>query len=202
MLAMKESGYNIEYMSPAYQAFFRPKVLNAIKEHPSWYAGLVAKRIPRAVFNFSELGIYSFPFIRTDYPVWLQYLYCDEVVGYVTAIKKVFTGVGNGTFWVMLRTHPYGAFYFVLVWVFATIPPLLSIVDFWIERRNWRSLVLISMVPVYFIIIHIFTFVASYKSMVPGSIGYIIFSAIALDYIYSRIKSKGTAVKVSGKSLN
>jgi 4-amino-4-deoxy-L-arabinose transferase-like glycosyltransferase len=191
-LARKESGYNIEYMSPAYQAFFKPKVLNAIKEHPGWYSSLVLKRIPRAVFNFSELGIYSLPLIRVDYPVWMNYLYGADPVGYVTAIKKMFQGMGDGTFWVMFKTHPYGAFYLVLVWVFAIIPPLLSIFALWIARRNWRSLALVATVPLYFIVLHIFTFVASYKSIVPGSLGYIIFSAIALDYIYSLIKRRST----------
>jgi 4-amino-4-deoxy-L-arabinose transferase-like glycosyltransferase len=200
-LAREELGYDVEYMSPAYQAFFKPKVLNAIKEYPGWYAGLVAKRIPRAIFNFSELGIHNFPLIRADYPVWLDYLYAPGLVGYVTAIKKMFIGMGDGTFWTMLWTHPYGAFYFVLVWGFALIPPLLSIYAFWIDRKNWRSLVLIATVPAYFIVIHIFTFVASYKSIVPASLGYIIFSAIALGYIYGRIKGKTTADKAVAKSL-
>jgi 4-amino-4-deoxy-L-arabinose transferase-like glycosyltransferase len=200
-LARKELGYDVEYMSPAYQAFFKPKVLNAIKEYPGWYTGLVAKRIPRAIFNFSELGIHNFPLIRADYPVWLDYLYDTGSVGYVTAIKKMCSGMGDGTFWTMLKANPWGAFYFVLVWVFAIIPPLLSIFAFWIARKDWRSLVLIATVPAYFIIIHIFTFVASYKSIVPASLGFIIFSAIALDYIYSRITVKGAADKVSRKSL-
>jgi 4-amino-4-deoxy-L-arabinose transferase-like glycosyltransferase len=201
-LARKETGYDIEYMSPAYQAFFKTKVLNAIKEHPGWYTGLVAKRIPRAIFNFSELGIHNFPLIRADYPAWLDYLYTSGSVGYVTAIKKMFTGMGDGTFWEMLWAHPYGAFYFVIVWCFAIIPPLLSIFAFWIARRDWRSLVVIATVPAYFIIIHIFTFVASYKSIVPASLGYIIFSAIALDYIYIKMKSKAAVDKVPAKSLN
>jgi 4-amino-4-deoxy-L-arabinose transferase-like glycosyltransferase len=201
-LARKESGYNIEYLSPAYQALFKSKVLNAMKEHPGWYSGLVAKRIPRAIFNFSELGIYNLPMIRADYPVWIKYLYDTGPVGYVTAIKKMFQGIGDGTFWVMLKTYPYGAFYFVLVWVFAIIPPLLSIFALWIARRNWRSLVLVATVPIYFIVIHIFTLVASYKSIVPGSLGYIIFSAIALDYIYSLIKRKSTIGSKSVASLN
>ena len=114
----------------------------------------------------------------------------------------MFTGMEDGTFWTMLRTHPFGAFYLVVVWGFAIIPPILSIFAFWIARKDWRPLVLIATVPAYFIIIHIFTFVASYKSMVPGSLGYIIFSAIALDYIYSRIKSKAAANKMPAKSLN
>ncbi len=201
-LAKKELGYDVEYMSPAYQAFFKTKVLNAIKEHPGWYASLVAKRIPRAVFNFSELGMSNLPLIKADYPAWLSYLYETGPVTYVTALNRMFTGMKDGTFWTMLRTHPFGAFYLALVWVFAIIPPLLSIFAFWISRKDWRPLVLIATVPAYFIIIHIFTFVASYKSMVPGSLGYIIFSAIALDYIYSRIKSKAAGDKVPAKSLN
>jgi 4-amino-4-deoxy-L-arabinose transferase-like glycosyltransferase len=201
-LVRKESGQYIEYLSPAYQAFFKPKVLNAIKEHPGWYLGLVAKRIPRAIFNFSELGIQYLPLISTDYPVWMKYLYDTGPVGYVTAIKKMFQGMGDGTFWVVFKTYPYGAFYLVLVWVFAIVPPLLSIFALWIARRNWRLLVLMATVPIYFIVIHIFTFVASYKSIVPGSLGYIILSAIALDYIYSKIKGRATVKGKSAVSLS
>jgi len=201
-LAVKESGYNIEYLSPAYQAFFKAKVLNAIKEHPGWYAGLVAKRIPRAIFNFSELGLYSLPLIRVEYPVWMNYLYDTGPVGYNWAIKKMLQGISDGTFWVMFKTYPFGAFYLVLVWVFAIVPPLLSIFAFWIARRNWRSLILVATVPLYFILFHMFIFVASYKSIVPASLGYIIFNAITLEYFYGRIKGRTTVGSESTTSAS
>jgi hypothetical protein len=151
---------------------------------------MVVKRIPIAIFIPSELGIFNLPLINTDYLIWLKYLYGTGPPGYVAPIKTLFQGVGDGTFWAMFKTHPYGAFYLVLVWLFAIIPPLMSIFAFWVARRNWRLLALVATVPVYFISIHIFTMVANYKSLVPGSLGYIIFSAIVFDYIYCRIKCR------------
>ncbi len=70
----------------------------------------------------------------------------------------------------------------------AIVPILLGIVAIWAMRKNWRPLILVATVPVYFSVVHIFTTVSSYKSMVPASLGYIIFSAIALEYIYRRIR--------------
>ncbi|MBM4452960.1 MAG: hypothetical protein FJ013_00045 [Chloroflexi bacterium] len=70
----------------------------------------------------------------------------------------------------------------------AIVPILLGIVAIWAMRRDWRPLILVATVPAYFSVVHMFIFAASYKSIVPGSLGYIIFSAIALDYIYRRIR--------------
>ena len=187
-LAKQALGDNVQLGSAETNAYFRGKVLSTIREYPSWWISVLVRRIPRAIFNFSELGIYNLPLIKADYTAWLGYLYGAGPTGYLIAMEKMFRGMGDGTFWAMFTTHPYGAFYLVLVWFFAIVPPLLSIIAFWVARRNWRLLVLVATVPVYFAAIHIAIMVASYKSIVPASLGYIIFSAIALDYIYRRIR--------------
>jgi len=187
-LAKEELGYDAEYLSPAYQAFFKPKVIEAIKEHPVWYMGLVAKRIPRAIFNFSELGIQHLPMIKADYNTWMQYLYGANAAGYVTAIKKMIQGMSDGTFWKMIGQYSSGASYLILVWAFAIIPPLLSVLALWIVRNKWRVVALVMTVPIYFIVIHMFMFVASYKSIVPACLGFIILSAVIIDYLYIKIK--------------
>jgi len=191
-IASRELGYDVKYGTPEVEAVIRPKVLNAIKEHPLWYLSLVARRVPRAVCNFSELGLNIHPLIRTDYSAWIRYLYSDSPsrVGYVTALKTMVRGLGDGSFWNMLIRHPYGTFYFGLVWFFAIVPPLLSLVAFWLARRNWRPLVLVAAVPVYFIGLAAFTSATSYKSIVPASLGYIILSAIVIDHVYQSIKGR------------
>lgn len=194
-IASRELGYDVKYGTPEVEAVIRPKVLNAIKEHPLWYLSLLARRVPRAVCNFSELGLNIHPLIGTDYSAWLGYLYSTGSVGYVTAVKKMLHGIGDGSFWNMLIRHPYGTFYLGLVWFFAIVPPLLSLVAFWLARRNWRALALVAAVPVYFICLAAFTSATSYKSIVPASLGYIIFSAITINYIWGSIDRKWQKAK-------
>jgi len=185
----EELGYEIEYGTPEYDAVFMPKVLNTIKEYPGWWLSVVVGRVPRTIVNFSELGINNHPLIRDDYHILLAYLYRNApAVGYKEALSGLVTGIKEGTFWEIAKGHPYGVLYFGLVGLFAFVPALLSIVGIWAMRRSWRPLILVATVPVYFSVVHMFTFVASYKSIVPAALGYIIFSAISLYYIYSKVK--------------
>ena len=192
-LAKEALGEDVKPWSPETEAYFRGEVLNTIKEYPGWWLSVLAKRVPRTIVNFSELGINAHPLLSEDSRVLLAHLYRDApAIGYKEAIGGLMTGMKDGTFWEMIRSHPYGLLYFGLVGFFAAVPPLLSVVAIWAMRRNWRPLILVATVPVYFSAVHIFTFVASYKSIVPASLGYIIFSAIALHYIYDRImRSRG-----------
>ncbi len=194
-IARRELGYDVKYGTPEVEAVIRPKVLNTIKEHPLWYLSLLARRVPRAVFNFSELGINIHPLISADYHAWLRYLYAGGDVGYVWAIKGMFRGLGDGTFWTMVKAHPVGAFYLGLVWFFAIVPPLLSLVAFWLARRNWRALVLVAAVPAYLIGLAAFTTAVSFKSIVPAGLGYIIFSAITINYIWGRLTESGKRLR-------
>jgi len=191
----KEVGYDIKYGTPEYDAVFMPKVLSTIKEYPGWWLSVIVRRVPRTIVNFSELGINNLSPIKADYPVLLAYLYRNApgAIGYKEALRGLAAGIKDGTFWEIAKGHPFGVIYFGLVGLFGVVPALLSIVAIWFMRRNWRPLILVATVPVYFSLVHMFTFVASYKSMVPGVLGYIIFSAVALYYIYNEIK--GTTKK-------
>ncbi|MDD5311759.1 MAG: glycosyltransferase family 39 protein [Dehalococcoidia bacterium] len=195
-LARKELGFNVKWGSPECEDYFRPKVLNQIKDHTAWYLTLPIRRIPRAVINFSELGINLHPAIRTDYQVWLDYLYgTKDVQGYMEAAKGAQRGLQDGTFWNMVIKYPTGVFYLGLVWFFAFIPPLTSIIVFIVLRKNWRNFSLVAVLPIYFIIIHIMLMVASYKSMVPGQIGYIVFCAFLISLLWKRpLPSISTAI--------
>jgi 4-amino-4-deoxy-L-arabinose transferase-like glycosyltransferase len=178
----EEVGYDIKYGTPEYDAVLRGKVLNTIKEYPGWWLSILARRVPRSIVYFSELGVNYYPRDERGNLLWNEYLRQNPAPGeYMAALK-------SGTLWEFVKSHPYSTFYKGLVVLFAIVPVLLSIAAIWLMRRNWRPLILVAAAPVCFSMIGIFIFVASYKSMIPGSLGYIIFSAITLGYIYSRIK--------------
>jgi 4-amino-4-deoxy-L-arabinose transferase-like glycosyltransferase len=191
----EELGYEIEYGTPEYDAVFMPKVLNAMREYPGWWLSVVARRVPLTIVYCSELGISNLSQIKADYPILLAYLYRNApgAIGYKEALRGLAAGIKDGTFWGVAKDHPFGVIYFGMVGFFGVVPVLLSIVGVWVMRRNWRLLILVAAVPAYFSLVHMFVFVASYKSMVPGVLGYIIFSAVALYYIYNEIK--GTTKK-------
>lgn len=180
----KEVGYDIEPHSPEYQAVLKTKVLNAIKEHPGWWLSVLARRAPRTIVYVSNLGIQ-------------QHLPRDDEGNLLSAewesqertLNDFKTAITSGKIWEFIKIHPYNTFYWTLAALFATVPVLLGIVGIWVMRRRWRELILVATVPAYFSVVHIFTLVSGVsKSMLPGSLAYIIFSAIAIDYIYGRIK--------------
>ena len=178
-LARKELGYDVDYLSPEYQAFFKEKVLNAIEEHPVWWLGMLVQRVPRAIFYYSELGINNTLIALYD-------------MGFPQ--ETVLDTITNGIFWKFARSHPLTFFYTAiggLSYIFAVVPVLLSIFAIWVLRKNWRALALILTVTVYFAAVAIVFFTASPKSIMPGSLAYIILCAVALDYFYGRIKDRG-----------
>jgi len=158
----KSWGYEGKIFTPEYNDFFKPKVLDAIKEHPSWWLSLLARRIPSSLGYSSELGVYFCEFISA-------------------VLKSPFN---------IVLCRGLGA-------MFTITPILLSLFAVWIMRRRWKTLLLVALLPVYFSLVHIFFFSSSYKSIAPGTVGYIILSAVALDYIYGMIKGSREAKKLA-----
>jgi 4-amino-4-deoxy-L-arabinose transferase-like glycosyltransferase len=178
-LAQRELDADVEYLSPEYQAFFKGKVLKAIEEHPVWWLGLLARRVPRAIFYANDIGINNTLIMLRD-------------MGYPTD-QTVLETIKNGVFWKFTRSHPAAFFYVAmggLLYIYAVMPVLLSLFGIWVLRKNWRVLALILTVTVYFAAVHIVFFTATPKSIMPGSLAYIILCAVALDYCYSRIKDR------------
>jgi 4-amino-4-deoxy-L-arabinose transferase-like glycosyltransferase len=187
-LAVKESGYNIEYLSPEYQAFFQTKVLKAIEEHPVWWTSLLAKRVPKAIFLYNENTI-------------------NYTIGTLTETRlsnqTITEMIKTGSFWEFVISHPFGIFYWLpryILLLFAMAPVLIAMFGIWVIRRNWRALALVLSVTVYFAAVHIMIFTVQSKNMMPGSLGYIILDAIALDYIYNKIKGRTAAGSELAKS--
>ena len=179
-IAREELGYDVEFGSPAFDAVFKPKMLNLVKEHSGWYASALVRRIPRTIFYVNALGIeercpegLSWAEWESQRVTWANYL----------------PAARDGSLIRLIIEHPYTTFYWGLVALFAIVPVLLSLVGIWVKRKDWRALVLVATVPIYFSAVHMLVFVSGAgKSLLPGSIAYIIFSAIALDYLYGRIK--------------
>jgi len=184
----EEVGYDIKERGPEYIAILKGKVLNTIKEYPVWWLSLLAKRVPRTIFYICNLGIDKHPPRDEEGNIlWEEY---EKQKPYWSDFKTALTG---GTFWEFMKNHPYNTFSWGLTALFGTVPVLLSIVGIWAMRRRWREVILVVTVPVYFSALHMFLAVSGLsKSLLPGSIAYIIFSAIAIDYIYSRIKGSKT----------
>ena len=186
-MVKEELGYDVEYQSPEFEEHLKGKVLNTIKEHPVWWLSILARRVPLTIVYPSEVGIQHYPRDNEGNVLW------DEYSRENPGIAQFMTLVEDGTlweymFWDYIQIYPYGAFVRMLIALFAVVPFLLSIAAFWIERRNWRKLVLVAILPVYFSAVHMMIFFAFlFKSVLPGSLAYIIFSAIALDYFYRRI---------------
>jgi len=191
-----ELGYDPGSFTPEAQAIFKEKVVNSIKENPGWWVSTVLRRIPRTFIYFDQQALWNFP-TTDNLPWYAEKRWISFVLGseFISAFK-------NGVFPELLKSKPIIALYLLSMWFFAVVPVLLSIVAIWIMRRNWRVLMLVLTLPLYFSAIHIFLFVSFHKTLVPGSLSYIILSAIALSYFYSRLKERTTSINKLDISLS
>jgi len=179
-LARNELGENVIYGSPEFEAHFRNKVMRVVQEQPLWLVSAWARRLPFTLIYGNHIGLES------KCPDGLSVDECRQLntnyVDYISALKQ-------GRLIEFIAAHPGSAFYWGMVFAFATIPLLLSLIGAWIQRRNWRTLILLAVVPVYLAVVCItVTTMGTGKSTLPGSIAYIMLSAVVIDYICSRIK--------------
>ncbi|OGN95157.1 MAG: hypothetical protein A2Z75_02075 [Chloroflexi bacterium RBG_13_50_10] len=177
--ARQELGHDVEFGSPEYDAVFKDKVINSVKEHPVWWLSAFARRFPLTIIYGFHIGL------EQKCSDGLNVAECRQFrtnwVDYIAATK-------DGRLFEFVMSHPYGAFYWGIVLAFAVIPVLFSIVGIWVMRKNWRTLILIATVPAYFSMVHMVVVVTGAgKSLLPGSIAYIILTAVALDYAFSKI---------------
>lgn len=164
-LARKELGDDVEYLSPQYQAFFKTKVINTVAKYHGWWLNILVKRIPKVMFLRSDFQV------NTAFNILLDKGFPNRTISEM---------IKNSSLWKFINERPCSIFYIMV---------LLSVFGIWVQRRNWRLLALILTVTVCFAAVHIVMFTST-KSMLPESIGYIILSAIALDYFYARIKDR------------
>lgn len=182
-VAQKELGYDVEYGSREFDAVFKPKILNLIKEYPSWYAGAILRRIPSTIFYVNGLGIEEHPPEGVSWSDWEK----NKITwaNYMPASKE-------GELFNLIREHPYTLFYWGLVVFITMIPPFMAFGGFLIVIKEWRRVVLILTVPMYFTMVHMVAFVSGCgKSLLPGSTVFILLSAVFISYCYIGLKIKG-----------
>jgi 4-amino-4-deoxy-L-arabinose transferase-like glycosyltransferase len=177
-----EYGSSIAYMSPEYDAILKEKTLNAIEEHPGWFVGLLARRIPHTFFYGSDLGIAQIPRYSNGDIIQDSSKESDAIL-VIKAIKNAHFREA----WGIMIANPYGCFVYGLVVLFMFVPPLLSIFAIWLMRRRWRTTALLFMVPLSFTAIHVITFVNA-KTLLPGAFFYVLLSAVALYYFAIKLK--------------
>lgn len=175
-LIQREYGEDIVYGSAEYQAILRQKVLKGIKDNPLWVLKQWARRIPRSLFYISETGLEYYPRDEKGGVLWGEHYASDmSILQY-------------------LREKPLVVLYTIfnasLKILFATLPLLFLVVLAFKRKWNWRNLAIISMLPLYFAAIHIPTFTCSFKTLLPGSIGYILMCAYALYLIFWEDKNE------------
>jgi len=179
-LAKKELGYDVKFGSPEYDLVFKNKVINTISEHPLWWLKALALRFPRTIFYYSGLGIQP---LCPDYQNWSE---CQN--SQVTWVNFL-SAWNNGTFLQTVIKYPYEAFYWGLAAAFAILPVLFSAAGIWIIRKDWRKVILIITPAVYLSAVHMVCFVSGVgKSLLPGSIAYLILSAVFINYLLNRMK--------------
>jgi 4-amino-4-deoxy-L-arabinose transferase-like glycosyltransferase len=183
----KELGYDPGSFTPATQEIFKEKVITAIEENPGWYVSTLLRRVPRTFVYFDQIMLEQVP--GTDNTPWYaekSWISFITGTGFISAFK-------NGAFTELVNQKPRVVLYLTASWFFAVVPFLLSVTGIWILRRKWRILVLVLTLLFYFSVIHIFLFVSFHKTLLPGSLTYIILSAVTLGYFYSRMKGDNIA---------
>jgi 4-amino-4-deoxy-L-arabinose transferase-like glycosyltransferase len=179
---VKEVGYNVPYGTLEYDAVLRDKSINAIKEHPLWWLSVLARRVPHTFFYGSELGISSYPRDSQGNILWNEM--GDNKS---TQFKNAITSAHFGEAWNIIITNPYACFVYGLVIIFSFLPALLSLFAIWLMRRKWREIILVAMAPLYFSLVNIVFFV-NWKTLVPGALFYVLFSAIAFYFFAIKLK--------------
>ncbi|MDD5311756.1 MAG: glycosyltransferase family 39 protein [Dehalococcoidia bacterium] len=179
-LAKKELGYDVKFGTPEYDLVFKDKVITTITEHPLWWLKALLLRLPRTLFYYNGLGIQP---LCPDYQNWYE---CE---GRQVTWANFLSAWGNGTFLQTVISYPYQAFYWSLAAVFVVFPVLFSVGGIWVLRKDWRKVVLIITPVVYLSAVHIVCFVSGVgKSLLPGSLAYIILSAVFIDHLFNRGK--------------
>lgn len=181
-IARQELGYDVEYGSIEFDAVFKPKVLNLIKEHPGWYVGMMLRRIPKTIVYVNGLGIEEHSPEGMSWGGWedSKVLWSE----YIPAIRQ-------GNLLNLVIKNPYALFYWAIVALFALIPPILALMGIWVVRKKWRTVALILTVPIYLASVHMITFVSGCgKTLLPTSIIYIIMSAAFIVFCCEWIKKR------------
>ncbi len=188
--ASKDVGHNIIYTSKECDDYFKNKVISTIKNNPVWYLGLLAKRLPHAIVFTSDIGIEYIP--RDSQGISLidpqGGTRVSEYYQQHPTVTELVKKVSNGTFIEFTKKYPYSVFTDVIIVLYGILPIILSILGIYVYRKYWRKLVLLLTIPLYFILVSMPIVVGAAKHKLPGQVGYIMLSGLAIYWLYCKIR--------------
>lgn len=185
-VAKTELGYDVEYGSPEFDAVFKPKVLNLIKDDPLWYASAMIRRLPATVFYVNGIGFEEHPPQGMIWGKWEKSRVTWQ--NYKVALS-------NGTLIEFIKENPKIFVYWSSVGIFGFIPPITALVCCIFVRKEWRNIVLLLTLPVYFSLIHMATFVSGCgKTLLPGSIAFIVLTTVLVSVCYNKFETKARGI--------
>lgn len=194
-VARKELGYDVQFGTAEYDAVFKPKVLNLIKDYPLWCAGALISRVPNSIFYWNPIGIEEHAPKGLTWTDWE--FQRNPQVNYIQAIKQ-------GKLFDFIIKRPYDLFYWGIVALFAAIPPIIAFAWAFISRKEWRTSALLLVVPLYFAAIHVVAAGTSGhgKSLLPGAVVFIVLMAAMVAYLYNRYINKKSKDGVQDEGIS
>lgn len=165
-VAIKE-GHDVKYGSLEFQKILFNKSTNVIKEYPIWWISIVLRRIPRAILFANSIPL------------------TDPKIKNVSFIKSMSS---SELFINYVKMYPDLFIARVLTVMISLGLPLFAFIGIWLRRKDWRKISLLICLPAYTVVtlslIHI-----EPRYILPATSVFIIFSAITLDYIYTKAKN-------------
>ncbi len=188
--------HKIIWGSKEYEDYYKAKVITFIKEHPLFVLKTMIRRIPLAIVYKPEMGLSNYQ----EDPNWYDAVYgsgasgipSTEYLAKYPQFSQLATITKEGKLLDYIKTYPKGAVITLITLLYIMLPLIFSAIGIYAYRKKWRELILISILPVYFSIISILVITINAKNKVPGSIGLIIFSALAIYWIYNKLTTKRT----------
>lgn len=186
--AWADIGHRFDWASKEYEDYFRAKTIEFVKEHPGFVAYTVTRRIPRGIFYKPEMGLSNYPY--WDKEAMNGGLMNEEYFKEYPQIVHFLEMVKSGKVFSYIKNYPRGATTTGVTLLYIMLPVLLAITGIVVYRRQWRILVLVSTIPLYYFLVSIFILTINAKNKVPGYIGYIMLSSLAIYWIYCKIRKK------------
>ncbi|MCS7184626.1 MAG: glycosyltransferase family 39 protein, partial [bacterium] len=164
---MKKEGFKGRPGTIEYDEFIKPKVIKVIKEHPLWYLKIVIIRIPYAlIINRIPWGILQ------DDRYWYHQMFAEKMhekslLNYIKIIAKANPG-------------------FLITKFFDCIILLTALAGLYIIRKEIKNFSILTLVPIYFILIHIPIHVEG-RYMVPFHWIYLIFISVFINKVKAKL---------------
>lgn len=188
--ASVELGHRLIWASKEYEDYYRTKVIEFTKEHSTFVIKTIVKRIPWAVIYRPEMGLSNYQEDPEYGTAIADGIPSERYQAEYPQLLQLFNMAKSGKIIDYIKTYPKGAVITSITLLFIILPILLATLGIWAYRKKWRTLVLISTIPIYYSILSIFIITINAKNKVPGYDGYIILSALGIYYLFCKISRK------------